>query len=81
MHILQLLEHYILQAHFERNQYEAHRADGKKRLRPDAIPTLFSFRPTPKQRQTQTSQRGQARPAPPSGMPLIIWSCICLLPR
>ena len=47
----------FLHAHFDENQFENRRADGKKRLRPDAIPMIFSHRPTPSRRATTTSRR------------------------
>lgn len=31
----------ILQVHFEDSQFEANRADGWRKLKPNAIPTLF----------------------------------------
>ncbi|KAL3218926.1 hypothetical protein MRX96_031286 [Rhipicephalus microplus] len=33
-----------LEAHFEENNYEQHRADGWKKLKPNAVPTLFTFK-------------------------------------
>lgn len=33
-----------LQAHFEENSFEQNRADGWKKLKPNAVPTVFSFR-------------------------------------
>ncbi|XP_005986332.1 52 kDa repressor of the inhibitor of the protein kinase isoform X1 [Latimeria chalumnae] len=33
----------LCQMHFEEDQYEQRRADGKKKLRPNAIPTIFAF--------------------------------------
>ncbi|KAH7931530.1 hypothetical protein HPB51_029820 [Rhipicephalus microplus] len=38
-------------AHFEENNYEQHRADGWKKLKPNAVPTLFTFKPLPKERK------------------------------
>ncbi|XP_049272062.1 uncharacterized protein LOC125758668 [Rhipicephalus sanguineus] len=40
----------VCEAHFEDTSFEQRRQDGLKKLRPDAIPTLFSFRPLPKHR-------------------------------
>ncbi|XP_049272395.1 peroxynitrite isomerase THAP4-like [Rhipicephalus sanguineus] len=40
----------ICEAHFEDTSFEQRRQDGLKKLRPDAIPTLFCFRPLPKHR-------------------------------
>ena len=40
-----------IQAHFEANQFEANRADGRKLLRPDAIPTIFCHLPPPRHRK------------------------------
>ncbi|KAL3198376.1 hypothetical protein MRX96_014204 [Rhipicephalus microplus] len=34
-----------LQAHFEENSFEQNGADGWKKLKPNAMPTVFSFRP------------------------------------
>ncbi|XP_077553405.1 uncharacterized protein LOC144168259 [Haemaphysalis longicornis] len=42
---------YVCSAHFEENNYEQHRADGWKKLKPNAVPTLFTFKPLPKQRK------------------------------
>lgn len=38
-------------AHFEENNYEQHRADGWKKLKPNAVPALFPFKPLPKERK------------------------------
>ncbi|XP_049514036.1 uncharacterized protein LOC125941128 [Dermacentor silvarum] len=38
-------------AHFEPNNYEQNRADGWKKLEPNAVPTLLAFRPMPKERR------------------------------
>ncbi|XP_064467904.1 E3 SUMO-protein ligase ZBED1-like isoform X2 [Ornithodoros turicata] len=35
---------YVCSAHFEESAYEQHRADNWKKLRPDAVPTLFRQR-------------------------------------
>ncbi|KAH6921221.1 hypothetical protein HPB50_027790 [Hyalomma asiaticum] len=43
---------YICSAHFEPSNYEQNRADGWKKLKPNAVPTLFTFRPLPKERRT-----------------------------
>ncbi|XP_075748256.1 uncharacterized protein LOC142814162 [Rhipicephalus microplus] len=42
---------HICRAHFEPNNYEQNRVDGWKKLKPNAVPTLFSFRPLPKERR------------------------------
>ncbi|KAL3210550.1 hypothetical protein MRX96_037024 [Rhipicephalus microplus] len=34
----------LFKAHFEENNYEQHRADGWKKLKPNAVPTLFTFK-------------------------------------
>jgi hypothetical protein len=47
-----------LQEHFEESQFEANRADGTKLLRPDAIPTVFSYQPLPRHRKPPC-KRGQ----------------------
>ncbi|XP_075730573.1 uncharacterized protein LOC142772261 [Rhipicephalus microplus] len=35
---------HVCSAHFEENNYEQHRADGWKKLKPNAAPTLFTFK-------------------------------------
>lgn len=40
----------ICEAHFEETSFEQHRQDGLKKLRPDAVPTLFAYCPLPKHR-------------------------------
>ncbi|XP_075726132.1 peroxynitrite isomerase THAP4-like [Rhipicephalus microplus] len=42
---------HVCSAHFEENNYEQHRADGWKKLKPNAVPTLFTFKPLPKERK------------------------------
>jgi hypothetical protein len=32
----------LIQAHFDESQFEKHRQDGWKKLRPDAVPTIFT---------------------------------------
>lgn len=34
-----------VQDHFDEEQYESHRADGLRRLKPNAVPTRFVFTP------------------------------------
>ncbi|XP_066998216.2 uncharacterized protein [Anabrus simplex] len=33
----------LCEAHFEESQFETHRADGKRKLKPNAVPTLFDL--------------------------------------
>lgn len=41
----------VCSAHFEDHFFEQNRADGWKKLKPNAVPTLFSFRASPKPRK------------------------------
>ena len=41
---LHLQNMLLLQKHFDDAQYESHRADGLRKLRPDAVPMLFAVR-------------------------------------
>ncbi|XP_077490812.1 uncharacterized protein LOC144101512 [Amblyomma americanum] len=40
-----------MQAHFEESCFEQNRADGWKKLKPNAVPTVFSFRVAPRNRK------------------------------
>ncbi|XP_023219419.1 THAP domain-containing protein 4-like [Centruroides sculpturatus] len=52
-------KHAVLcEAHFEKDQYENHRKDGRRLLKRDAVPTLFSHRPAPKRRRCSGSKTG-----------------------
>ncbi|XP_075730467.1 uncharacterized protein LOC142772144 isoform X2 [Rhipicephalus microplus] len=53
-----------LQAHFEPNNYKENRVDGWKKLKPNAVPTLVSFRPLPKERRPP---KERTVPAPSGG--------------
>jgi len=52
--------------HFDSNQFEQHRQDGARRLKPNAVPTLFghcplkSLRRPPTKRSPYTSPRQQS---------------------
>ena len=46
--ILQIISFILFQFHFEQDQFELHRVDGKRKLRPFAVPTIFSYNPVPK---------------------------------
>lgn len=51
----------LCKKHFSEDQFENHRADGKRKLKPNAIPTLFSHRPDPQHRKPPTKRkRGQS---------------------
>ncbi|KAM7293615.1 uncharacterized protein ISCGN_023223 [Ixodes scapularis] len=41
----------VCAAHFEDSSFEQNRQDGLKKLRPDAVPTLFPYRAIPKHRK------------------------------
>ena len=43
LHIYIILQDMLLlQKHFDDAQYESHRSDGLRKLRPDAVPMLFA---------------------------------------
>ncbi|XP_077550820.1 uncharacterized protein LOC144164188 [Haemaphysalis longicornis] len=48
------------QAHFEEDSFEQNRADGWKKLKPNAVPTVFSFRPLPRHRKAPKQRTGIA---------------------
>ncbi|XP_077485801.1 uncharacterized protein LOC144096796 [Amblyomma americanum] len=48
----------ICNAHFEDNCYENHRADGRKLLKSNAVPTIFSFRPMVHHQRKAPKERG-----------------------
>ncbi|XP_075743870.1 uncharacterized protein LOC142802727 isoform X2 [Rhipicephalus microplus] len=50
----------LTQAHFEENSFEQNRADGWKKLKPNAVPTVFSFRPLPHHRKAPKERSGTA---------------------
>lgn len=41
----------ICERHFEEDQFEGNRMDGRRLLKSTAVPTLFDFRPEPKRRK------------------------------
>lgn len=41
---------YYLQEHFEENQFEQNRADGRRKLKPNVTPTIFKVPNPPKPR-------------------------------
>lgn len=42
---------YVCSAHFVESSFEQHRADGWRKLKPNAVPTVFPSKPSPKQRK------------------------------
>nr|XP_050049619.2 peroxynitrite isomerase THAP4-like isoform X1 [Dermacentor andersoni] len=50
----------ICSAHFEEDSFEQNRADGWKKLKPNAVPTVFSFRPLPRHRKAPKDRTGPA---------------------
>ncbi|XP_035204623.1 THAP domain-containing protein 5-like isoform X2 [Stegodyphus dumicola] len=48
---------YLCEVHFEENQYECSRQDGRKKLKPNAVPTLFNV-PNPPQLLTPQHLKG-----------------------
>ncbi|KAG0419514.1 hypothetical protein HPB47_004041 [Ixodes persulcatus] len=63
----------ICERHFEEDQYEMNRQDGRRLLKRTAVPTLFDFRPQPKQRKPPAPRaspvdRGGATTAGPSSI-------------
>ncbi|XP_049515075.1 uncharacterized protein LOC119432894 isoform X2 [Dermacentor silvarum] len=63
-------EHRIWQLHFEPSQYEQRRVDGWKKLKQNAIPTLFAYNTKPLKQQTEQeshSKRRKKRPKVPQG--------------
>lgn len=48
--------------HFTNEQFEANRADGKRKLKPNAIPTLFSHRPEKSTRKPLTNRQMSSSP-------------------
>ena len=56
----------ILKAHFEHDQYEKVRADGKRKLKCSAIPTVFAHRPAKlKRKLPRYKQASEAFETPP----------------
>ncbi|KAK8756056.1 hypothetical protein V5799_001242 [Amblyomma americanum] len=53
----------ICSAHFEETSFEQNRQNGLKKLRPDAVPTLFTYRAIPKHRKPP-KKRSCFRPDP-----------------
>ena len=72
--VLCLTKNWIfqLQAHFDERQYERKRADGLRRLRPDAVPMLFPHIP-----EDKLAKIRQPRKSPKKGA-LHVW--MMLLP-
>ncbi|XP_077522637.1 uncharacterized protein LOC144133421 [Amblyomma americanum] len=60
----------ICSAHFEETSFEQNRQDGLKKLRPDAVPTLFTYRAIPKYRKPP-KKRSCFRPATPTQSPVL----------
>ncbi|XP_077512561.1 uncharacterized protein LOC144123634 [Amblyomma americanum] len=50
----------ICERHFEPDQYENARQDGRRLLKSTAVPTLFDFRPQPKRRKPPVRRRSLA---------------------
>lgn len=60
----------ICELHFEPSQYEQRRVDGWKKLKQNAIPTLFAYNTNPLKQQTEQeshSKRRKKRPKVPQG--------------
>lgn len=54
--------YYLLQTHFTQNQYELYRADGRKLLKWNAIPTIFNFdTPVKKSIRKRPVRKGQKK--------------------
>jgi hypothetical protein len=51
--------YYLFEVHFEESQFESHRADGLRKLKPYAIPTIFN-RVAPLRTYTRRSQKEQS---------------------
>ncbi|XP_035205543.1 peroxynitrite isomerase THAP4-like isoform X2 [Stegodyphus dumicola] len=52
---------YLCEVHFEENQFECSRQDGRKKLKPNAVPTLFNV-PNPPQLLTPQRLKGIGLP-------------------
>ncbi|XP_075529268.1 THAP domain-containing protein 1-like isoform X1 [Dermacentor variabilis] len=52
---------YICELHFEPSQFEQRRADGWKKLKQNAIPTLFANNTQPPKQQTEQGSRSKRR--------------------
>lgn len=48
----------ICSAHFDESSFEQRRADGWKKLKPNAVPTIFTFKPPPRHRNTPKQMAG-----------------------
>jgi len=46
----------LFQKHFDNAQYESHRADGLRKLRPDAVPMVFEASPVTADRRMKRKQ-------------------------
>lgn len=60
----------ICELHFEPSQFEQHRVDGWKKLKQNAVPTLFAYNTKPLKQQTEQdsrSKRRKKRPKVPQG--------------
>ncbi len=44
---IQHIVNALLQVHFDEEQFEKHRKDNKRKLKPNAVPTIFAHRPAP----------------------------------
>jgi hypothetical protein len=51
-----IINHHLFKAHFEESQFESHRADGLRKLKPNAIPTIFN-RVTPQRSYTRKAKK------------------------
>lgn len=57
---------YLCECHFEDDQFELHRADGKRKLKPNAVPSIFGDkRPKPKRKPPKVRRP----PTPPADDP------------
>ncbi|XP_050023634.1 THAP domain-containing protein 1-like isoform X1 [Dermacentor andersoni] len=52
---------YVCELHFEPSQFEQRRADGWKKLKQNAIPTLFANNSQPLKQQTEQDSRSKRR--------------------
>ncbi|XP_049512243.1 THAP domain-containing protein 5-like [Dermacentor silvarum] len=53
----------VCYAHFEDSSFEQKRQDGLKKLRPDAVPTVFAFRAAPKHRKPPKKRSCPVQPS------------------
>lgn len=55
---------YLCEVHFEESQFENRRLDGKRKLKPNAVPTVFPGLPQPRPHPAPTILPGLPQPGP-----------------